>query len=34
MEIVEGFDTATLCEDYLQEIKDDPEAEGSKGWAR
>ena len=26
--IVEGFDTATLCEGYLQEMKDNPEAEG------
>jgi len=28
--IVERFDTTTLCEDYLQEMKDDPEAEGLK----
>ena len=28
--IVERFDTATLCEDYLQEMRDDPEADGLK----
>jgi hypothetical protein len=28
--IVKHFDTATLCEDYLLEMKDDPEAEGLK----
>ena len=26
--IVDRFDTATSCEGYLQEMKDDPEAEG------
>ena len=28
--IVACFDTSNLCEDYLQEMKDDPGAEGLK----